>query len=95
MTRLAELDRYCVEASDIVRRAEDVVRSLTDKGACEGHRLMANQALVAMQRLERLIEGHRRRLPAAPRPHAVAEPPPRRSWWPALGRGAGPDAARA
>ncbi|WP_457103889.1 hypothetical protein [Methylobacterium sp. P5_C11] len=72
------------------------MQTLTDKGACEGHRLMANQALVAIQRLERLIEGHRRRLAATPRPHALAEPTlPRRSWWPALGRGARPDAARA
>ncbi|XYD07308.1 hypothetical protein R1A27_19470 [Methylobacterium sp. NMS12] len=85
MPDLAEVELYCAEARDILAHAEDIVHDLGRRGACEGHRMMANQGLAALRNLDRIIERHRRRLtfqalPNAVGPPATPPPPQKRNW---------------
>ncbi|MEE7450083.1 hypothetical protein MRF4_20995 [Methylobacterium radiotolerans] len=85
MPDLAEVELYCAEARDILANAEDIVHDLGRRGACEGHRMMANQGLAALRNLDRIIERHRRRLTFQALPNAVGPPPPapapqKRNW---------------
>ena len=81
MPDLAEVEFYCLEARGLVARAEDAVHRLDQYGACEGHRLMAAQGLVAIRHLNRIIELHRSRLAFEALPNAVSQTAvPRRSW---------------
>jgi hypothetical protein len=85
MPDLAEMELYCAEARDIIARAEETVHRLARNGACEGHRMMAGQGLVALRNLSRIIERHRNRMTVEILPHAVSPPAPqRRSWLPFL-----------
>ncbi|MGH1587715.1 hypothetical protein ACRBEV_04345 [Methylobacterium phyllosphaerae] len=83
MSDLGELDLLRDEARRLVLRAEGIVQLLTENGACEGHRLMAAQGLVAMRRLEQMIERGKARAAFEARPYAADQPPPaKRAWWP-------------
>jgi hypothetical protein len=85
MPNLAEVERYCLEAQELIARAEETVHRLDRDGACEGRRLMAMQGLVALRHLGRIIERHRNRLAFDVRPSTVSPPAPRkRQWWPSL-----------
>ncbi|MEE7504530.1 hypothetical protein ACLBXO_06685 [Methylobacterium sp. C33D] len=94
MPDLAEVELYCAEARDILAHAEDIVHDLCRRGACEGHRMMADQGLAALRNLDRIIERHRRRLAFQALPNAVVQPPPpspprKRNWLVFLRRGGG------
>ncbi len=81
MTHGAQLECSCVEAREILDRAEREVRRLRQNGACEGHYLMAMQVLAALRHLDRIIEPHRVRTASAA--SAVNAPQPlarKRSW---------------
>ncbi|SDA09416.1 hypothetical protein SAMN02799622_00114 [Methylobacterium sp. UNC378MF] len=80
MPDLAEMELYCAEARNILSRAEEIVRSLGRKGACEGHRMMASQGIAALRHLDRIIERHRNRLAFEALPNVVGPPPQKRSW---------------
>ncbi len=81
MQDLAELELYCQEARELIARAEDAVHRLGQDGACEGHRLMATQGLMAIRHLHRIIETQRNRLAFEALPNADSRPvPPRRTW---------------
>lgn len=96
MPDLGELDLLRDEARSFVLRAEGTVQRLTENGACEGHRLMAAQGLVAMRRLEQMIERGRARAAFEARPYAVDKPPPaKRAWWPVRSWRSGNDGIRA
>ncbi|MCJ2133664.1 hypothetical protein MKK69_06205 [Methylobacterium sp. J-026] len=65
----------------MIARAEDAANRLGQSEACDGHRLMATQGLVAIRHLHRIIETHRNRLAFEALPNAVSQPvPPRRTW---------------
>ena len=87
MPDISKLDLYCREAQSIIARSEEVVQDLKRSGACEGHRLMAGQCLVALGHLRRLIEGHRKRLILEAPSNVVSAPAPtKRRWWSAIWR---------
>ena len=71
MPDLAEVDLYCAEAKSLVRSVEEILNGFNQNRACEGHRLMAEQGLAAIRRLERTIEGHRRILDFETCPNAI------------------------
>jgi hypothetical protein len=81
MPDLSEWERYSAEARDILGRAEDTLRRLEQNGACEGHRMMANQALTALRHLDRIIERHRRRIACEALQDADIQPVPRKRGW--------------
>ena len=87
MPDLAEMELYCAEAREILARAEGTLDRLRRNGACEGHRMMANQGLTALRHLSRIIERHRNRLTFEALPNAVSPPAPqKRVWRPLLRR---------
>src|ERR1700710_926887 len=82
MPDLAEVDLYCEEARNIIIHAKEIVHDLERNGACEGHNLMAAQCIVALNRLNQLMENHRRRLAFEALPNAVDPPISiKRRWW--------------
>jgi hypothetical protein len=62
MTDIAKMESYCTEVREIVSDAERIIHLLNQVDICEGHRLMAAQAVVAIRRLCRIIELHHNRL---------------------------------
>ena len=81
MPNLAELELHCLEARGLIARAEEAVQRLDAHGACEGHRLMAAQGLIAIRHLNRILELHRNRLAFEALPNAVSQAVmPKRSW---------------
>lgn len=82
MTSLALLEHFCAEADAIVADAEEQYRRLTLSGACEGHLLMAAQALTALRNLGRIVDHHRIHAASAAVPDAVTRSNPgKRPWW--------------
>ena len=82
MPDLAEVDLYCEEARNIIIHAKEIVQDLERNGACEGHNLMAAQCIVALKRLNQIIESHRKRLAFEALPNAVDPPTSiKRQWW--------------
>ena len=78
----SQAELCCVEARKIIERAGEVVELLSQNDACEGHKLMAAQCVVALRRLGQLVEVHRARL--ASEVHSDAIDPPislKRRWW--------------
>lgn len=72
----------CDEARSIIERAEEVVELLGQNGACEGHKLVAAQCIVALRRLSQLVEGHRTRLASEAQSNALdAATMIKRPWW--------------
>ena len=85
MPDLAEMELYCAEAREILACAEGTLDRLRRNGACEGHRMMANQGLAALRHLSRIIERHRNRLMFEALPNAVSPPASQKwSWRPRL-----------
>lgn len=82
MTGLALLEHFCAEADEIVADAEEKHRRLTLSGACEGHLLMAEQALTALKHLRRIVDHHRIHAASAAIPDAVTRSNlGKRPWW--------------
>jgi hypothetical protein len=81
MPDLAELEHYCVEAREILARAEATLDCLGRNGACEGHLMMAKQGLTALRHLSRIIDRHRTRLTFEALPNAVSPPTPQKWTW--------------
>ena len=82
MSDRAEVDAYLAEAASLIRRAEECTSRLHKDGACEGHRLMAAAALMAMHRINLLMKAHRDLSAAGTAPPPVAyRLPEKRRWW--------------
>lgn len=92
MSDISELDLYCREAQSIITHSEEIVRCMRNAGACEGHLLMADQGLVALRHLGRLIERSRKRsVFEAPSGPIDASLPTKQSWWSVFWRRPGAD----
>lgn len=76
---LADLDLYLDEGDRLIRQAETVRGAMEQAGAPEGHRLLAAQILLAMDRLQHGMRRHRAALAPDPEP-AILTVPPRRPW---------------
>ena len=82
MSDRSGVNLYCEEAKNIVIHAEGIAQRLIENGACEGHNLMAAQCIVALKRLNQIIESHRKRLAFEALPNAVDPPTSiKRQWW--------------
>lgn len=87
MSDIAHIDLYCNEARSIITHAEEIIQNLSHNGACEGHNLMATQTVVALKKLDQILERHRRHLAFDVLPNAVEPPNPiKRHWWSAMWR---------
>jgi hypothetical protein len=92
MSDISKLDLYCREAQSIIAHSEEIVRCMRRAGACEGHLLMADQGLVALRHLGRIIERSRKRsVFEAPSVPIDASLPAKQGWWSVIWRRPGVD----
>ncbi|MGH1587842.1 hypothetical protein ACRBEV_05170 [Methylobacterium phyllosphaerae] len=75
------IDLYREEARNIIARTEEIVQKMGQKRACEGHKLMAAQYILALKRLSQMIERHQRAVSVKVAPNAQAQPIKIRRRW--------------
>jgi hypothetical protein len=81
MSDLEHVSLYCDEARNIITRAEEIVQNPSHNGACEGHKLMAAQYIVALKRLGQILERRRRQLAFDAAPYSADPPAPVKRQW--------------